>query len=200
MKYLCSIFFGLHDIDTDAHCFYKWAKKEKKNSTVNFLFLSIDDYERLLSFLSEACNGVKSVYGSMKLHAAFPSTPNKLWVRKTFCFHQNCFETSVKSEADVWRMVALQRIRNPSILSSSEKAVEIPKNETAIVPDINDHVAAGHDRKIYIGKVLEIDHSDAKISFYEHSGTLSIGSIFSKPKKRDEIWVDSVNILMSLGF
>ena len=71
MKYLCSISFGLHDIDTDAHCFYKWAKKEKKNSTVNFLFLSIDDYERLLFFLSEACNGIKSVYGSMKLHTAF---------------------------------------------------------------------------------------------------------------------------------
>ena len=56
-------------------------------------------------------------------------------------------------------------------------------------------MAAGHDRKIYISKVLEIDDSDAKISFYEHSGTLSIGSIFSKPKKRDEIWIDSVNIL-----
>ena len=46
-----------------------------------------------------------------------------------------------------------------------------------------------------IGKVLKIDNSDAKISFYEHVGTLSIGSIFHEPKKRDEIWVDFVNIL-----
>ena len=46
-----------------------------------------------------------------------------------------------------------------------------------------------------IGKVLKIDDSDAKISFYEHVGTLSIGSIFHEPKKRDEIWVDFVNIL-----
>ena len=72
-------------------------------------------------------------------------------------------------------MVDLQRKRNPSILSSSEKAVEIPENEAAIVPDINDHVAVGYDRKVYIGKVLEIDDSDAKISFYEHAGTLLIG-------------------------
>ena len=56
-------------------------------------------------------------------------------------------------------------------------------------------MAAGYDSKVYIGKVLETDDSDAKISFYEHPGTLSIGSIFRKPKKRDEIWDDFVNIL-----
>ena len=71
MKYLCSISFGLHDIDADAHDFYKWAKKEKENSAIKVLFFSVDNYERLLSFLSEACSGIKSVDGLMKLHAAF---------------------------------------------------------------------------------------------------------------------------------
>ena len=56
-------------------------------------------------------------------------------------------------------------------------------------------MAAGYDRKVYIGKVFEIDDSDAKISFYEYTGTLSIGSTICEPKKRDEIWVDFVNIL-----
>ena len=84
-------------------------------------------------------------------------------------------------------MVDLQRKRNPSILSREEKVVEITENEAAIVPDINDHVAAGYYRKVYIGKVFEIDDSDAKISFYEYTGTLSIGSTFCEPKKRDEI-------------
>ena len=51
------------------------------------------------------------------------------------------------------------------------------------------------DRKVHIGKVFEIDDSDAKISFYEYTGTLSIRSTFCEPKKRDEIWVDFVNIL-----
>ena len=68
-------------------------------------------------------------------------------------------------------------------------------NDTAIVPDKNDHAAAGCDRKVYIDKVLEIDNSDAKISFYEYTGTLSIGSIFWEPKKKDEIWVNFVKIL-----
>ena len=56
-------------------------------------------------------------------------------------------------------------------------------------------MAAGYDRKVDIGKVFEIDDSDAKISFYEYTGTLSIGSTICEPKKRDEIWVDFVNIL-----
>ena len=43
--------------------------------------------------------------------------------------------------------------------------------------------------------MFEIDDSDAKISFYEYTGTLSIGSTFCEAKKRDEIWVDFINIL-----
>ena len=81
------------------------------------------------------------------------------------------------------------------MLSSSEKAFEIPESEVAIVPDINDQAAAVYDRKVYIGKVLKIVDSDAKISLYEQDGTLTIDSIFHEPKKRDEIWVDTVNIL-----
>ena len=76
MKYLSSISFGLHDIDIYAQYFYKWSKKEKENSTIKFLFLPIDDCERSFSFLPEACNGIKSVDGSIKLHVAFPSTSN----------------------------------------------------------------------------------------------------------------------------
>ena len=72
----------------------------------------------------------------------------------------------------------------------------MPENETAVGPDINDHVAAGYNRKVYIGKLLETDDSDAKISFFEHAETQSIGSIFRESKKRNEIWVDFVNILL----
>ena len=40
-----------------------------------------------------------------------------------------------------------------------------------------------------------IDDSDPKISFYEYTGTLSIDPTFCEPKKRDEIWVEFINIL-----
>ena len=59
-----------------------------------------------------------------------------------------------QAACDGYGMIDLQRKRNHSILSSSEMAVKIPENEASIVPEINDHVAAGYDRKVYIGKVL----------------------------------------------
>ena len=197
MKYLCSIPFELHVTGIDAHDFYKCAKKVEENSTIKFFFLSTDDYKRSLSLLLEAYNGIESEDSSMKLHAAFPSTSNKLWVRNTSCFCQNCFGTIFKPETvcDGWIMVDLQQKRNPSILSNTENAAEITENEAAIVLDINGHVAAVYDRKVYICKMLEMDDSNAKISFYEQSTTLSVGSIFRNPKTRDEIWVDLVNIL-----
>ena len=115
MKYWCSISFGLQDIDIDAHDFCKWAKKEEENSTIKFFFLSTDDYGRSLSFLSEAYNGIKLVDSSIKLHAVVLFISNKLWVKNTSCFCQNCFGTSSKPEAarGGWRMVDLQRKRNP---------------------------------------------------------------------------------------
>ena len=105
---MCSVSFGLHDIDIDAHDFYKWAKKVEKDSTIKFFIFLVDDYERLLFLSSEACNGIKFVDGSTKLHEAFLSTPNKLWVRNT-CFCPNCFGIFFKPEAacDGWRMVDL---------------------------------------------------------------------------------------------
>ena len=45
-------------------------------------------------------------------------------------------------------MVDLQRKRNPWILSSSEKAVGIPENDSDFASDINNYVAAVSDRKV----------------------------------------------------
>ena len=146
--------------------------------------MSVDDYERSLSFLWEACSGIEYVDGSMKLHAASPSLlySNETVGEEHFLFLSRLFWTSFKPEIawDGWKMVELQRKWNPLILWSKEKAFWIPENETAIVPDINDHLAAVHDRKFYIGKVFEIDYSNATISLYEYAGTLSIGSTFPK--------------------
>ena len=103
-----------------------------------------------------------------------------------------------ETACDGRRMVDLKRKRNPAILSISEKTLEIQENKAAIVLDINDHLLAWYDKKAYIGNVLEIDDSDTKVSFHEHAGTLSIGSIFHEPKKlkvENEIWADFVKVL-----
>ena len=80
-------------------------------------------------------------------------------------------------------MVDLQRKRNLSILSS-EKAVEIPENQAAVVPHINDHVTARYDRKFYVSKALEIDDSDANISFYEYYNSINKFNFLRAQKER----------------
>ena len=47
--------------------------------------------------------------------------------------------------------------------------VEIPESGSDIISDINDHVAAVYDRKAYVRNVVDIDDSDAIISFYMDS-------------------------------
>ena len=132
-----------------------WKRKRKLNDRI---------YKKIAK-LEEGINDLKK--RMMKLHAVFRSTPNKLRVKNPSCFCQNCFETSSKYETtcDLWKKVDLQRKRNPSILSStsSEKTVKLTENKANIVPDINDHVAAVYDSKVYIDKVLQVDDSNAKV-------------------------------------
>ena len=99
---------------------------------------------------------MKFVAGTMKLHAVFLSIPNNLFVSNTSCFCQNYSGTSFKPETacDGYRIVALLRKRNPSILSSSEKAVEIRENELDTVPDKNNHVAAVMIGRLILAKCL----------------------------------------------
>ena len=65
--------------------FTNGLKKRRKIVQLSFYFCQ-------LMIMKEVCSGIKYVDPSMKLHAAFPSTPNKLWMRNTSCFCQNCFK------------------------------------------------------------------------------------------------------------
>ena len=81
--------------------FTNGLKKRRKIVRSTFSFCQLMIIKDRSPSLSEACNGIKSVGtidGAMKLHADFPSTPNKLWVRNTSCFWLDCFGTFFKPE------------------------------------------------------------------------------------------------------
>ena len=62
---ICNISFGLHDIDIDAHDFYKWAKKKRRKIVQSNFYLC--QLMIMKDRLSQTCNGITSVDGSMKL-------------------------------------------------------------------------------------------------------------------------------------
>ena len=61
--------------------------------------------------------------------------------------------------------------------------------------EVDDYVAAVYDCKAYVGRVLKVDELDIYVSFFAHTGDLSISTTFVIPKVPDEVWVAKENIL-----
>ena len=70
----------------DAKGFYQWAKTTKDASSIKFTFLSSEEYENAASFLNQACTGISTVTGTMKINTVFPHETNSIWVREMSCF------------------------------------------------------------------------------------------------------------------
>jgi len=178
----------------DATDFYTWAKGTEETSAIKYFFVSSSDYTNAVSFLSTACQNIKTVVGTMKLHAVLPHAPNKIWVRENSCFGYCCFKRSIQKDTkcDGWRLVDL-KAGESNADKDDDKAVD-----ESVVPDIDDYVAAVYDKKVYIGKITVVDETDANIKFYEHTGDISNHTIFREPRRKDEVWVEHKNILCVL--
>ena len=68
-------------------------------------------------------------------------------------------------------------------------------NDEVILPEKGDSVAAVYDNRVYVGRVIEVDETDANITFFEHKGEISTSTVFPEPRHRDEVWVENINIL-----
>ena len=73
------------------------------------------------------------------------------------------------------------------MFNSKETSVQSLEAQDVIVPEVNDLVAAMYDRKVYISKVIDVDGTDANISFLAHKGEISSTSTFREPIYVDEI-------------
>ena len=63
--------------------------------------------------------------------------------------------------------------------------------------EIGDFVAAVYDpeKKVYIGEVIAMDDEEVHVSFLQHSGKLSLLSVFRQPQIADKVWVSRSNVL-----
>ena len=181
----------------DAKDFHTWAKKSEETSAIKYSFISTEDFSNAAAFLSTACESMKTVVGTMKIHAILPHVANELWVRDTSCFGSCCFNGSFqkKTKCTGWRLVNL-KVRLTK--STDEYVLKKNVNEEAVVFDVNDYVAAVYDRRVYIGEITEVEESEANISFLDHKGEVSSNTVFREPIRKDEIWVERKNILCVL--
>ena len=73
-----------------------------------------------------------------------------------------------------------------------------PVSGQEILPEINKRVAAVDNQHVYIRKVIDVDDSDAHITFYQHSGDITSTTVFHFPKHKDEVWVSLEDIICIL--
>ena len=169
----------------DAMDFFTWAKESQGQSAIEFFFISTYDYQTSSLFLSTVWQNVKTIAGTMKVHAVLPEETNKIWVRATSYFGDCCFKRGIQKNTmcEGWRLVDVRAEQNEE------------NNDEVILPEKGDYVAAVYDNRVYVGRVIEVDETDANITFFEHKGEISTSTVFREPRHRDEVWVENINIL-----
>ena len=175
----------------DVMDFFTWAKESQGQSAIEFFFVSTYDYQTSSLFLSTVCQNAKTIAGTMKVHAVLPEETNKIWVRATSCFGDCCFKREIQKNnmCEGWRLVDVRAEQN------NDGKVKEENNDEVILPEKGDYVAAVYDNRVYIGRVIEVDETDANITFFEHKGEISTSTVFREPRRRDEVWVENINIL-----
>ena len=179
----------------DANDFYNWAKDNE--SAIKFCFITSTDYKNAANFPTNAFQNIKPAARTMKLHPVLPHGLNKIWVRSTSCFNSCCFnDNSIQpkpnNSCQGWGLICLN--------SKTSDQPQKPSNSDGILPQLNDYVAAVYegDKKVYIGKVIDVDQTDVNVSFLEHKGEISRKSIFVEPRRKDKIWNELKNLLCIL--
>ena len=120
----------------DADDIYNWAKDNE--SVIKFYFKTFTNYENAANFLTNACENIKPVAGTMKLHAVLQHSPNKVCVRNTSCFNSCCFndnsfQPQPNNSCQGWRLICL----NSKTSDSPQKL----SNRDGILPQLNNYVA-----------------------------------------------------------
>ena len=179
----------------DANDFQNWAKDNE--NAIKFYFIASTDYENAANFLNNACENIKPVVGTMKLHPVLPHGSNKIWVRNTCCFNSCCFiDNSFQPQPN-------NSCQGQHLTCLNSKTSNLPQklsNSDGILPQLNDYVAAVYegDKKVYIGKVTDVDQTDVNVSFLEHQGEISRKSIFVELRKKDQVWIELKDLLCIL--
>ena len=119
------------------------------------------------------------------------------------CFCKKCFSISFQSATccNGWKEVSVIKSNKTTKTKQDNKEEKKCNEEKAleecVEPNVNDFVAAVYERKVYVGKVhdVDVDDSEAYIHFLTHTGTLNRNSKFREPKVIDDVWLSFDDIL-----
>jgi len=184
----------------DAEDFYKWTQSQHCSmSKVLFKYVSSVDCQANATELNN--QEVKSVKGTMKFHAVVGLGQNSIMTSNVSCYCQSCVNGQSGCTSTQWIELALE------VHDKKKNIDDVKENSPAEDPEINEKtsitqkpelennittesetfdvavgsfVAATYDKKVYIGKVLQVDEDDneVEITFMEY-----VRSLLQWPKK-----------------
>jgi hypothetical protein len=167
---------------SNAKEFFEWA--EKYSTNMKCLYVTSGE----IHSRSRQFNNCVPVKGLSVAHSLRPKE-NKLWMREKSCYKGCCSdELSCQGWVNTNIPILLQEQGN-----ENEDATQKENPQVEKVPKVGQMVKANYENKVYIGKIVEYDesHSDYYINFMKANKN---GKYFW-PKRRDEVWVESKNII-----
>lgn len=179
---------------SDAHDFFKWGTTSNMTN-VTFRFVSREKCEAKAELI--ASRNVKSVAGTMKLHAVVGLGQSKILHRITSCY---CSECLAGDFCNSWSNASTYEVNKCPTGNNANKRVEEKCTKNSDIPEaaqvvykIDDFVAAVYQDKWYIGKIIDCDDTEVEINFMQQKKKL-----FQWPTHKDQIWIKKEDVLCTM--
>ncbi|XP_071479520.1 uncharacterized protein [Diadema antillarum] len=187
----------------DANDFYAWASQEREDNDITYCFVSKDECALASKEISQKWSSVKSVVGTMKLHAVVGVADHKILTRELSCYCDNCVHShldATSSMCDGWvkHDLALERCSTAKKSVNKQTDGTVPMSADQSVKPVyqaEDWVAARYDEDWYVGQVVEADDEDVHINFMATGSGKVKENTFKWPVREDKIWVARDQVL-----
>ena len=106
---------------------FSWSQETQNESKIKYLFVSSEETKVFKELLQERAETLKTVAGTMKIHAVNGLEENKVAVRNISCFCYSCFpamQFEEKSCCDGWSTHNLQKRKGNKITSTNHDVVQ----------------------------------------------------------------------------
>lgn len=172
----------------DAETFFSWAQS---------LETLMDIYWVSKAEIDEAKLEIESwtmivVPECMKLHAVVVRNEG-IFTRHTSCFKECCNQHGIPPICQGWVCTPLE-IPQPQ----PEPRPQPQPQSDSIHYDINDYIAAKYNADWYIGRILEVNPEEVKVTFMERAGSL-MSYTFCWPFRKDILWVSLKDVIIKVS-
>ena len=172
----------------DASNVFAWASQTSTSSAVKYIFYSKDDYTKAEEKIARFYSDIRTVPGTLKVHAVAAINREQVCTRATSCYCDTCLKkiqgSATPVESCEWTKFT---IRDPNTTSVNEQ----------LSIAVGEWIASKYDKKWFIGTIKEVDKEDGEacVKFMTRGRGKTARANFMWPEREDILWVKREDIL-----